>query len=172
MSASRAHSVLAGLALAGVLVSGCAGPRVLTTLSPEAGAVPAGKTLALLTLAEAAGAAAGLAQGRIAGRAPAAGQAPDLYLQVGDSARPGAVGVLGPAGAASAPPAWIETARPKRLFGGKAPVRMVEVAVIDARSGARLALASAADRKPGDRQPLSALVDAALARLGLVPPAS
>lgn len=168
MPAVRALPSVACLALGAVLVSGCAGPRVLTTLSPEAGGVPAGKTLAFLTPPEAAGAAAALAQTRLAARAPAAGQAPDLYLQVGDSARPGTVGVMGPAPGPAAPPAFLEAPRRKAWIGGAKPVRTVEVAVIDARTGSRIALASAADRRAGDRQPLSALVDAALARLGLI----
>lgn len=168
MPAVRALPPAACLALSAVLVSGCAGPRVLTTLSPEAAVVPAGRTLAVLTPKEAAGAAAGLAQARLAARQPATGQAPDLYLQVADSARPGVVGALAPTPAD--PPAWIEAPRPKGwLGGGKKTVRTVSVAVLDA-GGARLAAASASDRKAGDRQPLSALVDAALARLGLIPP--
>lgn len=172
MSVPRPLSTAAVPILLGLALAGCAGPRVLTSLAPESGAVPAGKTVALLTPPEASGAAAGLAQARLAARGPAAGQAPDLYLQVGDSARPGTIGVMGPLATPTTPPVWIETPRRKAWIGGAKPARTVEVAVLDARTGAPLARAQASDRKPGDRQPLSVLVDAALARLGLIAPAT
>lgn len=170
MPAVRPFPLAVGLALAGAVLAGCAGPRVLTTLTPESGVATAGKTVAVLTPPDAAGASVGLAQGRIAGRAPPPGQAPDFYLQVGDSARTGSVGAMG--AAPSPQPAWIEAPRRKPWLGAKKTVRTVELAVLDARTGAPVAKASASDRKAGDRQPLSILVDAALARLGLIPPAS
>ncbi len=172
MSVPRPLATAAVPILLGLVLAGCAGPRVLTSLTPESGAVPAGKTLALLTPPEASGAAAGLAQARLSARGPAAGQAPDIYLQVGDSARSGTIGVMGPLATPAAAPAWIETPRRKAWIGGAKPVRTVEVAVLDAKTGAPLARAQASDRKAGDRQPLSVLVDAALARLGLIAPAT
>lgn len=162
--------ILLGLALAG-----CTGPRVLTSLTPESSEarLPAGKTLVVLNPPEASGARGGSGPTQLAAaRGPAAGQAPDLYLQVGDERPAGNHRRDGAAGHARRSPPGSKPPRRKSWIGGAKPARTVEVAVLDARTGAPLAHAQASDRKAGDRQPLSVLVDAALARLGLIAPAT
>jgi hypothetical protein len=156
-------------AMIGLALGGCAGPRVLTTQSPETKLAAGAATL--LTGPDGASPARDLVGARLAARAPKPGQTPDYYVMAASSARPGPIGVMGPS-PAGAPPVWIEAPRKTgwRFWTGDKPVRTVSLTVLDARTGKTLTQVTAADGRPGDRQPLSVLVDAALARVGLVTP--
>lgn len=155
--------------LAGVVLGGCAGPRVLTHLTPDARLAAGAATV--LPGADAPSPVRDLVSARLAAQGPKAGQTPDYYVMAAQSARPGGIGVMG-SGPAGASPAWVEAPRKAgwRFWTKDQPVRTVSLTVLDAKTGKTLAQVTAADGRPGDRQPLSALVDAALSRAGLVAP--
>lgn len=155
--------------LAGVVLGGCAGPRVLTQLTPDTRLAAGAATV--LPGPDAPSPVRDLVSARLAARGPKAGQTPDYFVMAAQSARPGAIGVMGP-GPAGAPPAWVEAPRKTgwRFWTKDKPVRTVSLTVLDARTGKTLTQVTAADGRPGDRQPLSVLVDAALARAGLLTP--
>jgi hypothetical protein len=155
--------------LAGVVLGGCAGPRVLTSLTPDT-RIGAGAAT-LLPGADAPSPVRDLVGARLGARDPKSGQAPDYYVMAAQSARPAGIGVMGP-GPAGVPPAWVEAPRKAgwRFWTKDKPVRTVSLTVLDARTGKTLTQVTAADGRPGDRQPLSVLVDAALARVGLITP--
>ncbi|WP_304163906.1 hypothetical protein [Phenylobacterium aquaticum] len=170
MTPSQSLVRLGGVVVLAAALSACAGPRILTSLSPETLKLAPGG-VALLPGAPGPSPVGDLVGARLASRAPKAGQGPDYYVVAAQSARVGKIGVMGstPTGA---PPAWVEAPRKSgwRFWTGDKPVRTVSLTVLDARTGKKLADATAADGHAGDRQPLSALVDAALARAGLITP--
>lgn len=166
----RSSLVRLGLALsAGVVLGGCAGPRVLTSLTPDTRLAAGAATV--LPGSDAPSPVRDLVSARLAALGPKAGQAPAYYVMAAQSARPGQVGVMGP-GPTGAPPIWVEAPRKAgwRFWTKDKPVRTVSLTVLDAQTGKTLTQVTAADGRPGDRQPLSVLVDAALARAGLVTP--
>lgn len=155
--------------LIGVALVGCAGPRVLTSQTPDTRIAAGAATV--LPGADPSSPVRELLSARLVARGPKAGQTPDYYVMAAQSARPGGIGVMGQA-PTGAPPAWIEAPRKAgwRFWTKDKPVRTVSLTVLDARTGKILTQVTAADGRPGDPQPLSALVDAALTRAGLVTP--
>lgn len=158
------RAVMISLAL-----GGCAGPRILTTLSPETKLAAGAATV--LPGPDGASPARDLVNARLTARGPKPGQTPDYYVMAAESARPGQIGVMGPA-PTGANPAWVEAPRKSgwRFWTKTRPVRTVSLTILDAKTGKTLTQVTAADGRPGDRQALSTLVDAALARAGLLTP--